>query len=62
MMIGVFIGMNKYVCIPCEYVYDPEVGNPENEIPPGTRFEDLPDDWQCPVCFVDKDVFEKVEA
>ena len=52
----------KYVCIPCEYVYDPEVGDPENEIPPGTRFEDLPDDWQCPVCFVDKDEFEKVEA
>jgi len=54
--------MNKYVCIPCEYVYDPEVGDPENEIPPGTRFEDLPDGWQCPVCFVDKEEFEKVEA
>jgi len=37
--------MNKYVCIPCEYFYDPEVGDPEDEIPPRTRFEDLPDDW-----------------
>jgi rubredoxin len=61
-MIGVFIGMNKYVCIPYEYVYAPEVGDPENEILPGTRFEDLSDDWQCPVCFVDKDEFKKIEA
>lgn len=52
--------MDKYVCIPCDYVYDPELGDPENDIPPGTRFEDLPDDWQCPVCFVDKDEFEKL--
>ncbi|MDM8517542.1 rubredoxin [Desulfobacterales bacterium HSG16] len=53
--------MNKYVCIPCEYVYDPELGDPESEIPPETSFKDLPDDWQCPVCFVDKDEFEKME-
>jgi len=52
--------MDKYVCIPCEYVYDPKQGDPENGIAPGTRFEDLPDDWQCPVCFVDKDEFEKI--
>ncbi len=53
--------MDKYVCIPCDYVFDPELGDPEGEIPPGTSFEDLPDDWQCPVCFVDKDEFEKIE-
>ena len=35
--------MDKYVCIPCDYVYDPELGDPENDIPPGTSFEDLPD-------------------
>jgi rubredoxin len=53
--------MDKYICIPCEYIYDPELGDPEGEIPPGTSFEDIPDDWQCPVCFVDKDQFEKLE-
>ena len=52
--------MDKYICIPCEYIYDPEKGDPENGIAPGTPFEDLPDDWQCPVCFVDKDEFEKL--
>jgi len=61
-MIGVFIGINKYECIPCEYLYDPEMGDPKNEIPPGTRFEDLSHGWQCPVCFVDKDEFEKIKA
>ena len=54
--------MDKYECIPCGYVYDPELGDPDNDIPPGTRFEDLPDEWQCPVCSVDKDEFVKVEA
>ena len=53
--------MDKYMCVPCEYIYDPEKGDSEGEIPPGTSFEDLPDDWQCPVCFVDKEEFEKVE-
>ncbi len=53
--------MYKYVCVPCDYVYGPEQGDPENKIPPGTSFEDLPDDWQCPVCFVGKEEFEKIE-
>ena len=51
--------MDKYVCGPCGYVYDPEVGDPDNGIAPGTAFEDLPDDWVCPVCGVSKDLFEK---
>ncbi len=51
--------MEKWVCEPCGYVYDPEVGDPDNGIEPGTAFEDLPDDWVCPVCGVDKTLFEK---
>jgi rubredoxin len=53
--------MDKYVCSVCGYVYDPEVGDPDNGIAPGTAFEDLPDDWECPVCGVGKDMFEKVD-
>lgn len=53
------IKMDKYVCNVCGYVYDPEKGDPENGIKPGTKFEDLPDDWVCPVCGATKDQFEK---
>ncbi|MGD9824272.1 rubredoxin [Desulfobacter sp.] len=53
--------MDKYVCGPCGYVYDPEKGDPENGIDPGTAFEDLPEDWTCPVCGAEKDEFEKEE-
>ena len=42
--------MKKYVCEPCGYEYDPAVGDPDNGIAPGTAFEDLPDDWVCPIC------------
>ena len=49
--------MQKYVCEPCGYVYDPEAGDPDNGIQPGTAFEDLPDDWVCPICGMGKDVF-----
>jgi rubredoxin len=51
----------KYVCSVCDYVYDPEVGDPDNGIEPGTAFADLPDDWVCPECGVDKDEFEPAE-
>jgi len=50
--------MNMYKCTVCGYVYDPNSGDPENGIEPGTSFEDLPDDWVCPVCGADKDSFE----
>jgi rubredoxin len=50
--------MKKYVCGVCGYVYDPEKGDSEGNIPPGTAFEDLPDDWTCPVCGAAKDQFE----
>ena len=51
----------KYVCSVCDYVYDPEVGDSDNGIEPGTAFEDLPDDWVFPDCGVDKDEFEPVD-
>lgn len=51
--------MDKYVCQVCGYVYDPEQGDPEGDIPAGTSFEDLPEDWVCPVCGADKSEFEK---
>ena len=49
--------MQRYVCLVCGYVYDPDKGDPEGEIPPGTSFEALPEDWVCPVCGVGKDQF-----
>ena len=53
--------MDKYVCEVCDWVYDPEIGDPENGIAPGTKFEALPDDWVCPLCGVGKDQFKKVD-
>ena len=52
--------MKKYEC-PCGYVYDPEEGDIESNIPRGTAFEDLPDDWVCPKCDAEKEFFEAVE-
>jgi rubredoxin len=53
--------MGKYRCTICGYIYDPELGDEDSGIPPGTSFEKLPDDWKCPVCGAPKDSFEKVE-
>ena len=53
--------MDKYECLACGYIYDPAEGDPDNDIPPGTAFEDLPDDWVCPLCGAPKEEFEKVE-
>ena len=52
--------MKKYRCIVCDWIYDPEVGDPEGGIAPGTAFEDIPEDWVCPLCGVGKDQFEEV--
>jgi len=49
--------MKKYVCSVCGYIYDPEKGDPDSGVAPGTAFADLPDDWVCPVCGVGKDKF-----
>ena len=46
--------MKKYKCVMCGYIYDPAVGDPDNDIEAGTAFEDLPDDWVCPDCGVGK--------
>ncbi len=51
--------MDRYVCKVCGYVYDPKKGDPDNGVEPGTKFEDLPDDWVCPVCGAGKEDFEK---
>jgi len=53
--------MDKYQCIVCGYIYDPAKGDPDGEIPAGTPFEKLPDDWVCPECGASKEEFEKVE-
>jgi rubredoxin len=49
----------SYVCSVCRYIYDPAKGDPEHGIPAGTAFEDIPDDWKCPVCGSPKTVFIK---
>ncbi|MBQ6789677.1 MAG: rubredoxin [Clostridia bacterium] len=48
----------KYVCIICGYVYDEDLGDPDNGIEPGTMWDDLDEDFECPVCGVSKDEFE----
>ncbi|WP_315166542.1 rubredoxin [Metaclostridioides mangenotii] len=53
--------MEKYICTACGYIYDPAVGDSDNGVAPGTKFEDIPDDWVCPLCGVPKSDFEKVE-
>jgi rubredoxin len=50
--------MQRYVCQVCGYVYDPAIGDPDNGVNPGTPFDNLPDEWVCPVCGADKDSFE----
>ena len=53
--------MKKYECTVCHWVYDPQVGDPDNGVEPGTSFEQIPDDWSCPLCGVLKEEFEPVE-
>jgi rubredoxin-NAD+ reductase len=54
--------MGKWTCTVCGWEYDLAIGDPLNGIPPGTRFEDIPDDWHCPDCGAGKEKFELVEA
>lgn len=53
--------MAKYECLVCGWVYDEENGDPDSGIDPGTKFEDLPDDWVCPMCGAGKEDFEKID-
>lgn len=51
--------MKKWKCLPCGYIYDPAKGDPDNGVKPGTAWEDVPDDWVCPVCGAGKESFEE---
>ena len=51
----------KYECNICGYVYDPDVGDPDNGVAVGTAFADLPDDWECPLCGAPKEEFSPVD-
>jgi rubredoxin len=53
--------MKKYACNIGSYIYDPAQGDPDNGVPPGTAFEDVPNDWVCPECGVAKDEFTAVD-
>ncbi|MCK5287491.1 MAG: rubredoxin [Candidatus Omnitrophica bacterium] len=53
--------MKKYKCTVCDYIYDPEVGDSDSGIAPGTSFEQIPNSWICPICGVDKSQFELIE-
>ena len=53
--------MKKYVCDVCGYIYDEAAGDPDNGIEPGTKWEDVPEDFVCPLCGVGKDQFSEVE-
>lgn len=52
--------MKKYECTACGYIYDEALGDPDSGIAPGTKWEDIPEDWVCPLCGVGKDGFEEV--
>ena len=53
--------MAKWECLVCGYIYEPEKGDPDGNIAPGTPFEDIPDSWVCPNCGVDKTQFKKLD-
>lgn len=54
--------MRKWMCVVCGFIYDEALGLPEEDIPPGTRWEDVPDTWTCPDCGATKEDFEMVEV
>jgi flavin reductase (DIM6/NTAB) family NADH-FMN oxidoreductase RutF/rubredoxin len=54
-------GLKKFQCLVCGFIYDPESGDPTKNMPPGTAFEDLPDDWKCPICGVGKEEFKELD-
>jgi rubredoxin len=54
-------GITQWICDPCGFIYDPDEGDPDSGIPPGTPFEDIPDDWMCPICGATKADFRKLE-
>jgi rubredoxin len=55
-------GFRKYECVICGFIYDEAEGLPDDGIPPGTLWEDIPEDWECPDCGISKFDFELMEA
>jgi rubredoxin len=53
--------MEKWKCTVCDYIYDPDLGDPDNDVAPGTKFEDIPDSWVCPQCGAPKSDFVKID-
>ena len=53
--------MKKYVCDLCGYIYDPAEGDPDNGVEAGTAFENIPDDWVCPLCGASKEDFSPAD-
>ncbi len=53
--------MQKWRCVVCNYIYNPEIGDEDGDIPPNTPFEDIPEDWVCPLCGVGKGDFEPID-
>lgn len=51
----------RYICANCGYIYDPAKGDPLSGIPPNTPFEELPNDWVCPICYVSRDAFDPLD-
>lgn len=51
--------MDTYICTICTWEYDPQVGDPDHGVVPGTSFDDVPEDWVCPVCYAEKSAFVK---
>lgn len=51
----------RYICTNCGYIYDPATGDPAHNLPAGVPFEDLPDDWVCPICYVPKSQFDPMD-
>lgn len=50
--------VDKWECVICGYIYDPELGDPDNGIKPGTPFTELPNNWTCPICGASKEMFK----
>ena len=51
----------KYICTNCGYIYDPERGDPMTGVAPGTPFDDIPEDWICPLCYLGKEAFDPLD-
>jgi len=51
----------RHICVNCGYIYDPAVGDPMNDVPPGLAFADLPAEWVCPMCYVQKEQFDVLD-